>query len=86
MSPRALATAVQLAHELAIEGPLSNLPPYTSPAFPIPESERVTLFDWMVLTCYPDEFARQQHLLDLYGDRKSPQPQERREQENMNLD
>ena len=31
----------------------------------MPESERVTLFDWMALTCYPDELRKQQHLQDL---------------------
>ncbi|KAM7199365.1 hypothetical protein V8F20_005760 [Naviculisporaceae sp. PSN 640] len=40
-------------------------PPYTEPPFPVPESERVTFFDWMVLTCYPEQLRQQQHLLEL---------------------
>lgn len=44
---------------------MDALPPYTPPPFPVPEAERVTLFDWMVLTCYPEELNRQRHLAGL---------------------
>ncbi|KAJ4302561.1 N-acetylglucosaminyldiphosphodolichol N-acetylglucosaminyltransferase catalytic subunit alg13 [Collariella sp. IMI 366227] len=47
------------------QGTLDALPPYLPPPFPVPAADRVTLFDWMVLTCYPEELARQQHLADL---------------------
>lgn len=47
------------------DGPECIPPPYSPPPFPVPESERVTFFDWMVLTCYPEELATQQHLLEL---------------------
>ncbi|KAK0615019.1 glycosyltransferase family 28 C-terminal domain-containing protein [Bombardia bombarda] len=64
-----LAAAVGRSCERLAQGRslshLNALAPYSPPPFPVPERERVTLFDWMVLTCYPDELARQQHLRDL---------------------
>ncbi|KAK3350160.1 hypothetical protein B0T25DRAFT_261097 [Lasiosphaeria hispida] len=39
--------------------------PYAPPPFPVPEAERTTLFDWMVLTCYPEELRRQQYVQEL---------------------
>ncbi|KAK4447887.1 hypothetical protein QBC34DRAFT_120901 [Podospora aff. communis PSN243] len=62
-----ITEAVKRIVELTAEGPLASLPPYTPPPFPVPESERVKLFDWMVLTSYPEEFKRQQHILELRG-------------------
>ncbi|KAK5661656.1 hypothetical protein OQA88_9756 [Cercophora sp. LCS_1] len=61
-----LARAVDLSWDLVVEGRLADLPPYTPPPFPVPESERTKLFDWLVLSCYPEEMARQQHLHDLW--------------------
>ncbi|KAJ4419520.1 N-acetylglucosaminyldiphosphodolichol N-acetylglucosaminyltransferase catalytic subunit alg13 [Neurospora sp. IMI 360204] len=62
-----LTEAIVRSLELVAQGPLKlkDLPPYSPPPFPVPESERVTLFDWMALTCYPDELRKQQHLQDL---------------------
>ncbi|KAK3402100.1 glycosyltransferase family 28 C-terminal domain-containing protein [Sordaria brevicollis] len=63
-----LTEAITRSLELVAQGPLiklNDLPPYSPPPFPVPESERVTLFDWMALTCYPDELRKQQHLQDL---------------------
>lgn len=63
-----LTEAITRSLELVAQGPLiklKDLPPYSPPPFPVPESERVTLFDWMALTCYPDELRKQQHLQDL---------------------
>ncbi|KAK3381280.1 hypothetical protein B0H63DRAFT_475234 [Podospora didyma] len=60
-----LTTAIQRSHERIVQGRLNDLAPYTPAPFPVPESQRVTLFDWMVLTCYPEELKRQQHLRDL---------------------
>lgn len=45
---------------------MDDLPPYSPPPFPVPAEDRVTFFDWMVLTCYPAELAAQtKHLSDL---------------------
>lgn len=44
---------------------MDDLPPYTDPPFPVPEDQRITVFDWMVLTCYPAEFKKQAHLAEL---------------------
>jgi beta-1,4-N-acetylglucosaminyltransferase len=66
-----LSEAVAKSQERIVQGQLlnlnhlDNLPPYHPPPFPVPAGERVQLFDWMVLTCYPEELARQQHLKDL---------------------
>ncbi|KAL2126905.1 hypothetical protein VTI74DRAFT_11639 [Chaetomium olivicolor] len=60
-----LPDAVEHIAQRIIQGTLDALPPYSPPPFPVPAAERVTLFDWMVLTCYPEELARQQHLADL---------------------
>jgi beta-1,4-N-acetylglucosaminyltransferase len=62
---RNLIDAIDEIDDWIIEGTSDNLPPYTPPSFPVPAAERVTLFDWMVLTCYPDELARQQYEEDL---------------------
>jgi len=60
-----LATALQESWDQVEQGQLYSLPPYSDPPFPVPEPDRITIFDWMVLTCYPEEFERQQRLLDL---------------------
>ncbi|KAK3305344.1 glycosyltransferase family 1 protein [Chaetomium strumarium] len=55
-------------HRMAVrisEGTLDALPPYSPPPFPVAAADRITLFDWMVLTCYPEELAAQMHLADL---------------------
>lgn len=44
---------------------MDDLPPYRPPSFPVSTADRVTLFDWMVLTCYPDELAAQMRVADL---------------------
>jgi beta-1,4-N-acetylglucosaminyltransferase len=62
---RELDDAVKRSLELVVQGRLDHLAPYTAPPFPVPEDERVTIFDWMVLTCYPEEFERQAHLAEL---------------------
>ncbi|KAL0469957.1 glycosyltransferase family 28 C-terminal domain-containing protein [Neurospora intermedia] len=68
-----LTEAIARSLELVAQGPLKlkDLPPYSPPPFPVPDSERVTLFDWMTLTCYPDELRKQQHLQDLRDVEKS---------------
>lgn len=71
-----LARAVELSWDLVVEGRLADLPPYTPPPFPVPESERIKFFDWLVLSCYPEEMARQQHLHDLWT---AEEPAKRRE-------
>jgi hypothetical protein len=94
ITTRHIAEAVKRSQNLAAKGPLTDLPPYSPPPFPVPESQRVTLFDWAVLTCYPEEFKRQQHLLDLYnGDAAnkavngtSSSQLKREEQQRMDLD
>ncbi|KAK4214643.1 hypothetical protein QBC37DRAFT_283250 [Rhypophila decipiens] len=73
-----LADSVRRSHRRLLLGPLSSdpeslapsapeegPPPYSAPPFPVPESERVTFFDWMVLTCYPDEQAKQRYVYEL---------------------
>jgi hypothetical protein len=54
-----LGDALFRSYELILEGQLYDLPPYSDPPFPVPESERIVLFDWMVLTCYPDDLEAQ---------------------------
>ncbi|KAK3990865.1 glycosyltransferase family 28 C-terminal domain-containing protein [Cladorrhinum sp. PSN332] len=56
-----LKSAVEQISRIVVQGMLDSLPPYAPPPFPVPAEERVRLFDWMVLTCYPEELARQQH-------------------------
>ncbi|KAG7286337.1 hypothetical protein NEMBOFW57_008646 [Staphylotrichum longicolle] len=60
-----LVGAVGRIAERITQGTLDALPPYSPPPFPVPAADRVTLFDWMVLTCYPEELAAQMHLSDL---------------------
>jgi beta-1,4-N-acetylglucosaminyltransferase len=60
-----LASAIDRIAERITQGTLDSLPPYRPPPFPVPAADRVTFFDWMVLTCYPDELAAQMHLSDL---------------------
>ncbi|KAK0733273.1 glycosyltransferase family 28 C-terminal domain-containing protein [Lasiosphaeria miniovina] len=60
-----LTNALARSQELVAQGRLNDLPPYSARSFLVPESERVTLFDWMVLTCYPEVLRQQQHLHDL---------------------
>jgi beta-1,4-N-acetylglucosaminyltransferase len=91
---RHITEAVKRIVELTTEGPLASLPPYTPPPFPVPESERIKLFDWMVLTSYPEEFKRQQHILELRSTNavshglgpSSGQHQSSEEQRRMDLD
>ena len=51
--------------QLVNEGMLDRLPPYAPPTLPVPPENRITFFDWMVLTCYPDELRKQRHLAAL---------------------
>ncbi|KAK4239925.1 glycosyltransferase [Achaetomium macrosporum] len=60
-----LAFAIQRMAVRISEGTLDALPPYSPPPFPVAAADRFTLFDWMVLTCYPEELAAQVHLADL---------------------
>ncbi|KAK4654299.1 N-acetylglucosaminyldiphosphodolichol N-acetylglucosaminyltransferase catalytic subunit alg13 [Podospora pseudocomata] len=59
--PHAIDNVLQLIQK----GRLDHLPPYRPAPFPVPEAERFKLFDWVVLTCYPEEFERKKHLLQL---------------------
>ena len=56
-----LKSAVEQINRNIVQGRLDSLPPYAPAPFPVPAEERITIFDWMALTCYPEEFARQQH-------------------------
>ncbi|KAL2016386.1 hypothetical protein VTK56DRAFT_3808 [Thermocarpiscus australiensis] len=60
-----LPAAIARVSERIAQGTLDALPPHTAAPFPLPASDRVVLCDWMVLTCYPDECARQRHLREL---------------------
>ncbi|KAL2198211.1 glycosyltransferase family 1 protein [Corynascus similis CBS 632.67] len=60
-----LAVAIDRVAERITQGTLDSLPPYCPPPFPVPAADRITLFDWMVLTCYPDELTAQMHIADL---------------------
>ncbi|KAK4195920.1 glycosyltransferase family 28 C-terminal domain-containing protein [Triangularia verruculosa] len=60
-----LPHAVDKILQLIQKGRLDHLPRYKPPPFPVPEAKRFKLFDWMVLTCYPEEFERKKHLLEL---------------------
>lgn len=60
-----LAGALDEIAARIIQGTLDDLPPYRPPPFPVPAAERVTFFDWMVLTCYPGELAAQMQAVDL---------------------
>ncbi|KAK0708383.1 hypothetical protein B0H67DRAFT_496124 [Lasiosphaeris hirsuta] len=51
--------------------------PYTPPPFPVPEAERTTLFDWMVLTCYPEELRRQQYVEELRSAHFEAKPEDK---------
>jgi beta-1,4-N-acetylglucosaminyltransferase len=62
---RNLASAIHRMAGRITEGTLDALPPYSPPPFPVAAADRITLFDWMVLTCYPEELAAQEHLADL---------------------
>ncbi|KAH6842535.1 glycosyltransferase family 1 protein [Chaetomium sp. MPI-CAGE-AT-0009] len=57
--------AIHCIADRIAQGTLDALPPYCPPPFPVPAADRVTFFDWMVLTCYPDEFAAQMRAADL---------------------
>ncbi|KAK4126717.1 glycosyltransferase family 1 protein [Parathielavia appendiculata] len=59
-----LVDAVDLIADRITQGTLDALPPYCPPSFPVSAADRVTLFDWMVLTCYPAEFAAQMNALN----------------------
>lgn len=56
-----LTDAIERIVDRIIAGTLDALPPYTPPPFPVPAAERVALFDWMVLTCYPADLDHQDH-------------------------
>jgi beta-1,4-N-acetylglucosaminyltransferase len=60
-----LASALDQIADRINQGTLDDLPPYRPPPFPVPAADRVTLFDWMVLTCYPGELAAQMQTVDL---------------------
>ncbi|KAK4150715.1 glycosyltransferase [Chaetomidium leptoderma] len=60
-----LVSAIDRIAERITQGTLDALPPYSPPPFPVAAADRVTLFDWMVLTCYPDQLAAQTHLSNL---------------------
>ena len=60
-----LAGALDQIADRITQGTLDDLPPYRAPPFPVPAADRVTLFDWMVLTCYPGELAAQMQTVDL---------------------
>jgi beta-1,4-N-acetylglucosaminyltransferase len=60
-----LAGALDQIVDRIIQGTLDDLAPYRPPPFPVPAADRVTLFDWMVLTCYPGELAAQMQTVDL---------------------
>ena len=59
---------------------MDALPPYRPPPFPVPAADRITFFDWMVLTCYPDELAAQMHLSDLEAVEASFRSQQQQQQ------
>ncbi|KAK4100021.1 glycosyltransferase family 1 protein [Parathielavia hyrcaniae] len=59
-----LVNAVDIIADRITQGTLDALPPYCPPSFPVSAADRVTLFDWMVLTCYPAEFAAQMNALN----------------------
>ncbi|KAK4142089.1 glycosyltransferase [Dichotomopilus funicola] len=60
-----LPAAIHRIVQLIPQGTLDDLPPYQPPPFPVAAADRFTLFDWMVLTCYPEELAAQTRALDL---------------------
>lgn len=60
-----LAGAIDEIADRIIQGTLDDLPPYRPPPFPVSAADRVTFFDWMVLTCYPGELAVQMQAVDL---------------------
>ncbi|AEO64554.1 glycosyltransferase family 1 protein [Thermothielavioides terrestris NRRL 8126] len=60
-----LTAAIERIAERIRQGTLDALPPYSPPPFPVPAADRVTLFDWIVLTCYPDELEAQERLGNL---------------------
>ncbi|ELQ37395.1 hypothetical protein OOU_Y34scaffold00597g21 [Pyricularia oryzae Y34] len=57
--PEALPQAIRRAHEQAYAGGLAPQPEVSAgvsedAGFPAPEHERITLLDWMTLSCYDD--------------------------------
>jgi beta-1,4-N-acetylglucosaminyltransferase len=60
-----LAGALDQIVDRIIQGTLDDLAPYRPPPFPVPAADRVTLFVWRVLTCYPGELAAQMQTVDL---------------------
>ncbi|KAK4172791.1 glycosyltransferase family 28 C-terminal domain-containing protein [Triangularia setosa] len=60
-----LPHAIDKILQLIQKGRLDHLSPYKPAPFPVPEAQRFKLLDWMVLTCYPEEFERKKHLLEL---------------------
>ncbi|KAK0666350.1 glycosyltransferase family 28 C-terminal domain-containing protein [Cercophora samala] len=72
-----LPHAIDKILQLIQKGRLDHLPPYRPAPFPVPEAERFKLLDWVVLTCYPEEFERKKHLLQLESlDKRQVQRQE----------
>ncbi|KAL2171573.1 hypothetical protein VTG60DRAFT_2406 [Thermothelomyces hinnuleus] len=82
-----LAAAIDRIAERIAQGTLDALPPYSPPSFPVPAADRITLFDWMVLTCYPDELAAQMHIADLnqaeadFANQRRQQQQQQQQQQ-----
>ena len=63
---------------------MDHLEPYAPPPFPVPEEQRIKFFDWMVLTCYPEELKKQLHLKELKEVEQSV-AQELREERELEL-
>ncbi|KAK1828133.1 hypothetical protein QBC39DRAFT_385256 [Podospora conica] len=68
-----LHEAVRRAMEMAEERGLGELGPYVPPPFPVPEEERVTVFDWVMLGCWPEERRRQEREGEVWCEREGGQ-------------
>ncbi|GAB1316261.1 N-acetylglucosaminyldiphosphodolichol N-acetylglucosaminyltransferase catalytic subunit alg13 [Madurella fahalii] len=80
-----LPAAITRITERIVQGTLDALPPYAPPSFPVPAAERVTLFDWMVLTCYPGELQIQQRLAELADVQAHFQQQQQQQEQQQQL-
>ncbi|KAK0742867.1 hypothetical protein B0T18DRAFT_391761 [Schizothecium vesticola] len=67
------AEAVTRAMEMAEARGLSELGPYVPAVFPVAEAERVTVFDWVMLGCWPEERRRQEREEEEFYERKGVQ-------------
>lgn len=70
---RHLAEAVTRAMKMAEARGLAELGPYVPKAFPVDEAERVTVFDWVMLGCWPEERRRQEREEEEFYQRKGGQ-------------